>query len=71
MFVFYKSHPESLAVGMQNDEIFPLFISTQLPAGLSGLLIAGIFAASMSSLDSSMHSIATVYITDFHKRFKG
>ena len=70
MFVFYKSHPESLAVGMQNDEIFPLFISTQLPAGLSGLLIAGIFAASMSSLDSSMHSIATVYITDFHKRFK-
>ena len=70
LYVFYKMYPENLSVGLQNDEIFPLFISTQLPPGLSGLLIAGIFAASMSSLDSSMHSISTAFITDFYHRFR-
>jgi Na+/proline symporter len=54
---------------MQNDEVLPLFVSGQLPAGLSGLVIAGIFAASMSSLDSSMHSIATACTVDWYQRF--
>ena len=36
-----------------------------MPAGLAGLVIAGVFAAAMSSLDSSMHSIATAFTTDF------
>lgn len=71
LYVFYKMHPESLYLDMQNDEIYPLFIATQMPAGLSGLLIAGIFAASMSSLDSSMHSLATAFTTDFYQRLKG
>lgn len=70
LFVFYKLHPEWLYLDMQNDEIYPLFISTQMPVGLSGLLIAGIFAASMSSLDSSMHSLATTITTDFYQRLK-
>jgi Na+/proline symporter len=39
-----------------------------MPAGLSGLVIAAVFAAAMSSLDSSMHSIATAISTDFVKR---
>lgn len=70
LFVFYKMHPEWLYLDMQNDEIYPLFIATQMPPGLSGLLIAGIFAASMSSLDSSMHSLATAFTTDFYQRLK-
>jgi Na+/proline symporter len=41
----------------------------ELPVGVAGLVISGIFAASMSSLDSSMNSIATAYITDLHKHF--
>jgi Na+/proline symporter len=45
-----------------------MFIVQQLPPGASGLVIAGIFAASMSSLDSSMNSVATAYVTDFHRR---
>lgn len=70
MYVFFKLHPELLRLGMQNDEIFPLFIGVRLPVGISGLVIAGIFAASMSSLDSSMHSISTVVTTDFYRRFR-
>ena len=68
LFVFFQHRPELLHVGMKNDEIFPLFVSSQLPAGLSGLVIAGVFAASMSSLDSSMHSIATACTVDWYQR---
>ncbi len=68
LYVFFESRPDALPVAMQNDEVFPLFVSTQLPAGLSGLVIAGIFAASMSSLDSSMHSIATAVTVDWYRR---
>ncbi len=68
LWVFFQHRPELLHVGMKNDEVFPLFVSSQLPAGLSGLVIAGVFAASMSSLDSSMHSIATACTVDWHQR---
>lgn len=71
LYIFFKNHPDLLTVGMQNDQVFPLFIARKLPPGVSGLIIAGIFAASMSSLDSSMHSIATAFTTDFYRRFKG
>jgi solute:Na+ symporter, SSS family len=69
LYVFYKMSPDLIHLGMQNDQIFPLFIGQQLPGGLSGLVIAGIFAASMSSLDSSMHSISTAWTVDFYRRF--
>jgi len=69
LYVYFKEHPEFLTVGMQNDSVFPLFITNHLPPGVSGLVIAGIFSASMSSLDSSMHSISTVVTVDFYKRF--
>ena len=71
LFVFYKAFPHELNPTFQNnDAIFPWYIASQLPAGISGLLIAGIFAAAMSSLSSSMNSAATAYSTDIHFRFK-
>jgi len=71
LFAFFKSHPETLGATMEmTDAIFPWFIITQLPAGIAGLLIAGIFAAAMSSLDSSMNSVAAAFTTDFYRRFK-
>lgn len=71
LYVFYRVFPNELNPDLlNNDAIFPWFIATQLPAGISGLLIAGIFAASMSSLSSSMNSGATAYATDVHFRFK-
>ncbi len=41
-----------------------------MPAGICGLVIAGIFAAAMSSLDSAMHSSSTAIVTDFYRRFR-
>lgn len=69
LFVYYQAEPALLSPSLEKtDAVFPWFIATSLPAGISGLLIAAIFAASMSSLDSSMNSVATVLTTDFYRR---
>ena len=71
LFAFYKSNPQALNPTLsKGDAIFPWYIVTQLPPGVAGLLIAGVFAAAMSSLDSSMNSVATAFTTDFYRRFK-
>ena len=70
LFAFYRSRPDMLNPSLNNNAIFPLFIKQQLPAGVAGLVIAGVFAAAMSSLDSSMNSIATAVTTDWYRRFK-
>lgn len=66
LFVYYLTNPQEISSNT-TDEILPYFVVTKLPVGVAGLVISGIFAASMSSLDSSMNSISTAYITDFHK----
>ncbi len=70
LFAFYRFFPAELDPTFQNnDAIFPWYIASQLPSGIAGLLIAGIFAAAMSSLSSSMNSAATAYASDIHFRF--
>jgi len=46
------------------DEVLPVFLVQRMPAGLAGLLLAAIFAASMSSLDSAVHSMSTSFLVD-------
>ncbi|MBM4017513.1 MAG: sodium/solute symporter [Planctomycetes bacterium] len=70
LFAFYAHHPGQLKPMLHNDAIFPLFIKQEFPAGLAGVVVAGVFAAAMSTLDSSMNSIATVVTTDFYRRFR-
>jgi SSS family transporter len=67
LYVFYKVNPDMLSPTISNDEIVPFFIGQNLPTGISGIVIAGIFATSMSSVDSSIHSSATVIMRDFMK----
>jgi SSS family solute:Na+ symporter len=69
LYVFYNEHPGLLNPALDTDAVFPWFISRQLPVGVSGLVIAGLFAAAMSTLDSSMNSMATAMVTDFYRRF--
>lgn len=71
LFVFYRSDPSRLNPAAESsDIIFPWFIANELPYGLAGIVIAGLFAATMSSVDSSMNSIATAVVTDFYRRFR-
>ena len=54
---------------MENtDAIFPWYIYCNLPTGITGLLISGIFAAAMSTLSGSMNSAATAYVVDIRPR---
>jgi solute:Na+ symporter, SSS family len=68
LFVFFKCHPE-FAVPGKNDSVYPFFVVNHLPPGVAGLIIAAIFAAAMSSIDSCMNSASTVCVEDFVKRF--
>lgn len=60
--------PESMGLS-SDDELFPRYIVTELPPGLSGLLIAGILAAAMSTLSSSLNSLSTSTVSDLYRRF--
>ena len=51
------------------DKIFPHFIGRMLPSGITGLLIAAIFAAAMSTISTSLNSSATLLTTDWYQRF--
>lgn len=51
------------------NELFPRFIVNELPAGISGLIIAGVFAGAMSSLDSALNSLSAVSIQGFYKKY--
>lgn len=67
VFVFYKVHPDAQVASLEADQVFPWFILTQVPAGLAGLVISGVMAAAMSSLDSSINAIATITTVDLLK----
>ena len=74
-----KGSPEAvaeakrLAVAMEptdyNDNVLPHFIANRIPAGLAGLLIAALFAAAMSSIDTSLNSSSTIALQDFYRRW--
>ena len=67
LFAFYQSHPEKLDPSITSDQLFPLFIAREMPVGLAGLIVAGIFAAAQSTVSTSMNSSATTVATDFLK----
>ena len=62
--------PEGRSLAASADRLFPHYISHHLPIGLSGLVVSGMFAAAMSSIDSGVNSISAVVLTDFVDRFR-
>lgn len=59
LFVFYKGR-----VFQNPNDVFLEFILTEIPSGFLGIIIAAVFAATMSSIDSSLNSITTVFVND-------
>jgi SSS family solute:Na+ symporter len=68
LFGFYSLNA-GLPEDVQPDGILSHFIVNQVPPGASGLLVAAIFAAAMSSIDSALHSLATCMTVDFYQRY--
>ena len=68
LFVFYHQNPHLLQTAHQ-DQIFASFIVYQLPIGISGILIAAIYAASQSTLSTGLNSVATSWVLDIQDSF--
>lgn len=70
---YFQQNPDALPpdvdIKQNADRLFPRYIAYQLPAGVAGLVVAAMFAAAMSSIDSGVNSITAVVTTDFLGRF--
>jgi SSS family solute:Na+ symporter len=73
LYSFYTAQPDLLPDELKlpgaGDKVFPYFIATGLPSGLTGLLIAAIFSAGMSTVSTSLNSTATIILSDYYKRY--
>ncbi|TSA37912.1 MAG: sodium:solute symporter [Porphyromonadaceae bacterium] len=73
LFAYYTAQPDLLPAELKvpgaGDKVFPHFIVNGLPVGVTGLLIASIFAAGMSTVATSINSTATIILSDYYKRY--
>ncbi len=69
LFVLYKVSPPATPFA-RTDTIYPTFIVSRLPRGLSGLLISAILAAAMSNLSAALNSLSSTSIVDFYARWR-
>jgi solute:Na+ symporter, SSS family len=70
LFIFYQHFPGMMPDDLTPDQVMPHFVTTQVPPIITGLLVAAVFAAAMSSLDSALNSLAAALTTDFLRRFR-
>ena len=69
LYVFYQSKPELMDPALpKTDSVLPFFIMQNLPVGVAGIIIAGVFAAAQSTISSSLNSVATAFVTDVYGR---
>lgn len=74
LFVFFLWHPDSVASGVLNgstkaEQILPYFIMKYLSGGLAGLVIAGAFAAGMSTLSACINVSSMVVVNDLYRKY--
>ena len=73
LYSYYQAMPELLPdylhASEAADKVFPYFIVMGLPTGMTGLLIASIFAAGMSTVSTSINSSATVILSDHYQKY--
>ena len=71
MYAWFKVNPNELSASITDaDAILPWYVNIHMPSGIQGLVIAGIFAAAMSTLSSNINSAATAWVVDIHPLFK-
>ncbi len=67
LWVFYRIWPPAIPFD-KIDRIFPSFIVTYMPHGISGILVAAILAAAMSNLSAALNSLSSTSMVDFYLR---
>lgn len=69
LYAYYTQNPQLISEGFNTGGILPFFVISEMPAGIAGLIIAAIFAASQSSISSSLNSISACFTCDVYDRF--
>ena len=72
LFSYYRLNPELLPedIASKETQVFPYFVMSELPAGVTGIILAGICAAMMSSLDTVINMSSLITVVDFYERFR-
>lgn len=70
LYCYYSQQPGVLPEGLKADYVFPFYIVNALPTGVTGILVASIFAAGMSTIATSITSSSTVILTDYYERMR-
>jgi solute:Na+ symporter, SSS family len=70
LFSYYKISGDSLPAGINPDAVFPYFIMTKLPVGVVGLVISGLIAAAISTLNADLNCLSAICIQDYYLRLK-
>ncbi len=70
LFSYYQITPAVLPEGTRPDSVFPFFIMSELPIGITGLILSALIAAAISSLDSDLNCLSAVGVEDYYKRFR-
>ena len=65
LFIFFNGEV------MKSDEVFPKFIINHMPSGISGIIIAGLLAAAMSTLSGSISALSSTLVEDIYKPYWG
>ena len=65
LFIFFGGEQ------MKSDEVFPKFIIQYMPSGISGIIIAGLLAAAMSTLSGSISALSSTLVGDIYKPYWG
>lgn len=75
LYAYYQVNPDPLLPhdvktgAIKGSQVFPYFILSVMPAGLRGLVLAGVLATTMGSLSTALNSLATSYMRDFNAAF--
>lgn len=70
LFAYFHARPDRLNPLLPIDSVFPSFIGTELPHGVTGVIIAGLFAAAMGTLSGTINSVATLLSVDFYEKLR-
>lgn len=72
LWAYYRLQPGLLPEGLlaKPDKIFPHFIAHGLPTGVTGLILSGLLAATMSTLSSDLNSLSAVVFDDYYRRIR-
>jgi SSS family solute:Na+ symporter len=68
LFAWYQQHP--LPPGLRAEQVFPYFITTRLPVGVTGLILSAMISAAICSLSADLNSLAAVGVEDYYKKMR-